>query len=103
MSTALFVISLFVAIGGCLSLALSQRRHWQAVPSSTSRPPKPLRLVGWTLISLSLVIVIFRDGASFGVLVWPLLIGFASLVTVATLIWIPKFHGFLARWCGSLP
>ncbi|MCU0949185.1 MAG: DUF3325 domain-containing protein [Porphyrobacter sp.] len=90
MSTLLFIAALLSALGGCIALALSQQRHWEAVMGCTAVPRRWLRAAGWSLIAASLAAVVARDGVSFGILVWPMVIGVAALATAATLSWRPR-------------
>ena len=80
----LLTLAAICALGGCAFLALSQGRNWRTVmgKGQASGLTRPL---GWTLIGVSLVPCIIRDGASFAALLWPLLLAAAS-VTVALLL-----------------
>ncbi len=98
MSVVLLVGALLAATFGSALLALSQQRHWHAV-MGTSAPPGGLpRRLGWLLIAASLVLVLLRDGASFGALFWPLLIGLGAMLTAAALTWAPGAMKPLAKW-----
>lgn len=98
MSAVLFAAALLAAVLGSAMLALSQRRHWQAVtdrPSSTGRPP---RWLGWNLLAASFLLTIARDGPSFGALSWPMLVGFSASITAMLLAWTPQVLRPLANW-----
>lgn len=101
MSMILVIAAWIAGFGGCLALALSQQRHWKAATRSSTRPPRWFRLSGWGLIAASLGLLIVRDGVSFAVLFWPLLVGAAALVTAGLLSWNPTLLNPLANWCGS--
>lgn len=90
MNLLLLIIACVAAFLGWACLALSQERHWQAVTSISSPPNVSLRRVGSFLIMLSGLLVLARDGLSFGVLFWPLLLGATALFLPAILAWRPS-------------
>lgn len=99
MNTALLIGAILAATLGSAMLALSQQRHWKAVTGLTTPAGKLPRRLGWLLLAASLVLVILRDGASFGVLFWPMLVGLGALLTAAALTWAPGWMKPLASWC----
>lgn len=99
MSMILLIAAWVAGLGGCLALALSQQRHWQAATRSSSRPPRWFRLSGWSLIGASLGLVVIRDRASFAVLFWPMLTGAVALATAGLLSLKPTLLSPLAKWC----
>lgn len=99
MSMVLLIAAGLAGLGGCLALALSQHRHWQAAMRSGSLPPRWARRLGWSLIAASLGLLIMRDGASFAMLFWPLLIGAGALLTAGLLSWKPTLLSPLSKWC----
>lgn len=101
MSIILVITAWLAALGGCLALALSQHRHWQAAARSGSLPPRWARRSGWSLTAASLGLLIMHDGVSFAMLFWPLLIGAAALVTAGLLSWKPALLSPLAQWCAD--
>jgi len=90
---ALFLAAAVLSLFGCVTLALSQERHWRAVGSGTSppRPPQTLAWLGWCLTGASLVLSILRDGPSFAALVWPLLIAASALSVGLILAYVPHW------------
>lgn len=99
MSMILLIAAWLVGLSGCLALALSQHRHWQAATRSGSLPPRWARRSGWSLSAASLGLLIMRDGVSFAMLFWPLLIGAGALVTAGLLSLKPTLLSPLAKWC----
>ena len=95
----LLIAAWLVGLGGCLALALSQHRHWQAATRRGSLPPRWARRSGWGLIATSLGLLIMRDGVSFAMLFWPLLIGAGAFVTAGLLSLKPTLLSPLAKWC----
>lgn len=97
MSAALLISALLAAFLGSASLALSQRKHWQVVTSSSSTPGQAPRRAGWSLLGASFLLTILRDGASFGALFWPMLLGLSVMVTALLMTWAPQALRPLAR------
>lgn len=98
MSAVLLSAALLAAVLGSVMLALSQRRHWQAVTGSPLSAGRPPRRLGSLLLAASFVLTILRDGASFGALSWPMLAGFSALFTAMLLAWAPQALRPLAHW-----
>ena len=71
----------------CASLAVSQNRNWKNIAESPILPAtqKLIRRIGWALLSIAFIICIARDGISFAILLWLLLIGISSL-TIAMIL-----------------
>jgi hypothetical protein len=90
MNALLLVGAVFAAIFGSALLALSQRRHWQAVTRNPTEPGRAPRRLGWLLLTASIVLTILRDGASFAALFAPVLIGSAALLIAMMLSWAPN-------------
>jgi len=98
MSEVLLVGALLTAFLGSTFLALSQRKHWQAVTGGPSLPGRAPRWLGWSLLAASFLIALLRDGGSFGILFWPMLAGFCVLMTAMLLTWSPQVIRPLAGW-----
>jgi hypothetical protein len=98
MTIVLAIAALLAVTGGCLLLALSQPRHWQAVTHTASRAPRSVRPAGWCLIGVSLILVIMRDGLGFGALSWPLLTSVGALITAAILSVKPAMLAPIAKF-----
>jgi hypothetical protein len=90
MSMVLLLAAFLAAVLGSALLALSQPRHWQSVTSTTARPAKAAHRLGCGLVFTSLLLTILRDGASFGGLSWPMLIGFSAVITALLLTFAPN-------------
>lgn len=56
-----------------------------------------VRPAGWSLIGISLVLVVMRDGLSFGSLLWPLLTSVGALITAAILSLKPVLLASMAK------
>lgn len=77
-----------IALGliGAALLALSQDKHWRVVTGSAPKSSRRLaRQIGWGIAILILPLCIARDGASFGALLWPLILQL-SAVGIAIII-----------------
>lgn len=101
MSVLPVILAAVCAFAGCALLALSQPRHWQAVTGSATIPPRSSRRLGGGLVLASLVTCIWRDGASFAALLWPLLLMAGALGVSAVLAWRPASLRPLARLAGT--
>ncbi|MTV36751.1 DUF3325 family protein [Duganella radicis] len=75
----------------CLSLAMPD--NWERaggdIASHTPRR-RPLRLGGALLLSLALTLCLWRDGPSFGVLLWAVLLSAGAITVAFTLTWRPS-------------
>lgn len=100
MSALLLMAAILAVTAGCTLLALSQPRHWQDVMGSPSPPPRASRRWGWALLATSIVLVILRDGASFGALTWPMIAGLGAAITAGMLTYAPILIKPIARWCN---
>lgn len=99
MSATLLVGAVLAAFLGSALLALSQKRHWLAVTGALLRTNWPMRSLGWVMISTSLVLAVLRDGPSFAILFWPMLVGLGAMVTSAILTWMPSALKPVMKWC----
>ena len=104
MADGVLLMAVFLsAFAGFTCLALSQRRHWARV--LTSEPSRPavifLRTLGSTVLALSLIIAILRDGPSFGSLLWATAISLAALAVAFTLAWRPAVLRPLSGLIGA--
>ncbi|MEM8774673.1 MAG: DUF3325 domain-containing protein [Pseudomonadota bacterium] len=85
----LLVLASLSALLGCAFLALSQHRHWRTVMGKGA-PHRAVRPAGWALLAISLAICISRDGSSFAVILWPLLLSAAAILVVMIIAYWPK-------------
>ena len=88
----LLVSILTAAYFGFALLALTQARHWRRVsraPPPTGIRPLALRTLGGLALVLSLALCLFRDGPSFGALLWATAISIAAVAVAFTLTWCP--------------
>ncbi len=85
--TAVFLLCAF----SCSALALSQDRHWRIVAAQNGVARKDVaRALGWTLLIFSLVFLIWREGPSFGVLLWGMITALAIFATAILLAYRPQ-------------
>jgi len=93
MPEALLLVSLFAA--GYLAfavLALSQARHWRQVAGAA--PPargriRAMRTLGAVLLGLAYALALYRDGPSFGTLLWVTALSVAAMAVTFTLAATP--------------
>jgi hypothetical protein len=95
MREVLFTLAACIlAVWGFALLALSQQRHLERVFES-NRPPSHNRraqtAIGFIAIGLSLPACIASQGASFGSLLWVLLLSAAALAVALMLTWRPQW------------
>jgi Protein of unknown function (DUF3325) len=79
---------------GFALLALALRRHWEAVTGQRELPPalpRVLRALGSVGLAAGLGLALWRDGASFGSVLWVTLLAAAGLAMVFTLAWRPRW------------
>lgn len=93
LDTALTIGAALVSYLGFVLLALTQERHWRAVcvvARQHIRPTWPI-VTGLTLQLLTLVMVLFAQGPSFGSLLWAVMISAAAMAVAFTLAWHPRW------------
>ncbi len=96
----LLALALGSAALGFALLALALPRHWEdstgervdAVPAR-----RAMRGAGASLLVLSLAACLLRDGASFGALLWVLILFGAAAGVALVLAWVPQWLLPLAR------
>lgn len=94
MSEALLLAGVFAA--GLLAfamLALSQARHWRQVADAA--PPaggriRAMRALGAALLGLAYALALWRDGPSFGTLLWVTALSVSALAVAVSLAWRPR-------------
>lgn len=92
MEAALIVAVLAITYLGFALLALSQDRHWLHLCGERHCPrgvARRLRVAGYASLAMGLVLALFRDGPSFGSLVWATTLTVASFAVICTLTWRP--------------
>lgn len=89
----------FLVFIGCMSLALSQHRHWKIVTGTmlVARTKKAIRVIGWALLGVALLVCIEAEGLGFAVLIWPLLIAAGSFIVAMLLSFRPGLLRLVAR------
>jgi hypothetical protein len=103
---ALSFIGAFVAsFCGFACLALAMPRHWreasgQRVDIAPHR--RWLRPCGFLLPGIAYLLCVYRDGASFGSVLWVVLISVAAITTTLTLAWRPQWL-LPAAWRAPSP
>jgi len=75
---------------GFVLLALSQDRHWERAGGGRDCPARlalPMRIAGYAFLLCSLALALWRDGPSFGSLVWATMLSVAAVAVTCTLTW----------------
>jgi hypothetical protein len=90
----LILAACILALWGFALLALSQERHLARIFESNQQlahNTKAQRAIGFIAVSLSLPACIASQGASFGSLLWVLLLSAAALAVALMLTWRPQW------------
>lgn len=76
---------------GFALIALSQERHWEHVTGRAEAPARPRLSValGTVLLFIALLLSIRSQGASFGSLLWVMLVSAGAAAVSLTLSWRP--------------
>jgi Protein of unknown function (DUF3325) len=75
-------------------------KHWGTVTGENSLPSirlTALRMIGFSALAASFSLALLRDGASFGSLLWILILTLSAIMTAFTLTWKPHWLALLAK------
>ena len=105
MSTAVCSVgALALAVAAAAFFALSQDRHWVGVMGrgpNRRRSPRKCRLVAWILVGSVCALLVVCEGASFGLILWPMMLLVGALATVACLSYRPPLLRFAGRMLAT--
>lgn len=89
MTGVLLLAACLASYGGFACLALAMPEHWQQMAGKLERAAAPrwLRRAGLCLLGVAYGLCVWRDGASFGSLLWLVLISAAAIAVAFTLTW----------------
>jgi len=89
MTAVLLLAACLASYGGFACLALAMLDHWEQASHARGRAAAPrwLRPAGLCLLGLAYGLCVWRDGASFGSLLWAVLISAAAIAVAFTLTW----------------
>lgn len=91
------ILVLFLSYGGLLTLCLAMPKHYQAILGQSSLPSNPslvlliLKIVGWLILGLSLVVAVATAGWSFGPVQWVGFLSMGGLTLIVVLSYAPRF------------
>lgn len=95
MTAALLLLAASLAsYSGFACFALAMPRHWAAASGrSLAAVPhrRALRLGGFALLAGTYGLCVYRDGPSFGSVLWVVLIPMAAIAVALTLAWRPQW------------
>lgn len=75
----LLALTWLLSTFGFAAIAFSQKQHWTAWRGvQSSAAPWVLRPAGWSLLGLSLIPAIMRDGLAFGLLFWLVMLSLSA-------------------------
>lgn len=88
-SATLLLSACLASYAGFACLALAMHEHWERMGwrRDGSAAPRWLRAAGPCLLLLAYGLCVWRDGASFGSLLWIVLISAASIAVAFTITW----------------
>jgi uncharacterized membrane protein YhdT len=78
------------------SLALAMKKHGNSLGWSALPPPRVLRILGWALMALSVIVAVARLGLALGVTAWFAQLCVAAPLLVLMLSWRPRLSAILA-------
>ncbi len=90
MAAALLIALALACYSGFVLLALSQDRHWERAGGGRDCPARlvlPTRIAGYAFLLCSLSLAVWRDGPSFGSLVWATMLSVGAVAVTCTLTW----------------
>jgi len=93
MPALLSVAASLASYAGFACLALAMPRHWaEASGQESAAAPhrRRLRPLGLLMLGVSYALCVYRDGPSFGALLWVLLCYAAAIAVALTLTWQPR-------------
>ncbi|MBL4670620.1 MAG: DUF3325 domain-containing protein [Arenicella sp.] len=99
MSLVYLLLAIGLTLAGCVSLALSQNRNWQNITETnlSSSTQRLIRTTGWVLLCIAFMICSARDGVSFAIILWLLLIGISSFIVAMILSFKPSLMSLVTR------
>jgi hypothetical protein len=105
MHTLLMLFAIVAGYAGFACLALAMPDHWESAggdPGKHAQRRDGLRLWGPLMLWSAFAICLWRDGPSFGTLLWVMLMSASGIAVAFTLTWRPKLllWGSRARWQG---
>jgi hypothetical protein len=93
MATLLLLFASLAGYSGFACLALAMPEHWANAggdPDGQATRRHRLRLSGAMMLCMACAVCIWRDGASFGILLWTLLMSASAIAVTFTLTWYPQ-------------
>ena len=90
------ILVLFLSYGGLLTLCLAMPKHYQAILGQSSLPSNPslvpliLKIIGWLILGLSLVVAVATAGWSFGPVQWVGCLAIGGLLLIFLLPYTPR-------------
>jgi hypothetical protein len=103
MAAFLLLLAGAAGYGGFACLALAMPDHWARAGGAVedhARRGRRLRLAGALMLCVALAICIWRDGASFGAILWVILLTASAIGVALTLTWRPRWLLWRSRAGG---
>lgn len=86
------ILVFLLSYGGLSTLCLAMPKHYQSMLGQSALPPHPslvlliLKIVGWLILGLSLIVAVGTAGWSFGPVQW---VGFLSMGGLLLIFFLP--------------
>ncbi len=93
MPALLLIAASLASYGGFACLALAMPNHWAEASGQrgdVASNRRWLRSVGFFMVGVAYVLCVYRDGLSFGSVLWVVLISAAAIAVALTLTWRPR-------------
>lgn len=104
MPALLMLLAGAAGYAGFACLALAMPDHWESAggdPGKHAQRRHGLRLSGALMLCAALAICLWRDGPSFGTLLWVMLMSASAIAVAFTLSWHPKLLLLLSHARGQ--
>lgn len=99
MTPLLLLIACAASYTGFACMALAMPDHWTRAGGVADRPAtraRRLRRVGAVILGIACALCIMRDGASFGIILWIVLMSASAIAVALTLTWHPRLLRYVA-------
>lgn len=93
MGALLLLLASCAAYTGFACLALAMPDHWESAggnPDGQAKRRHRLKLGGALMLCVACAICVWRDGPSFGTLLWAILMPASAVAVAFTLSWCPR-------------
>ena len=100
MGALLLLLASCASYAGFACLALSMPEHWESAggnPDQQTKRRQGLKLCGALMLCVAFAICIWRDGVSFGTILWVIMMTASAIAVAFTLSWCPRLLLWFSR------